>query len=168
MIRRLLASTVVLLAALSTEASAQSSAERWFTYRNERFGTIADVPRGLLPKEEPEPANGDGQAWTSADGRSRLAIYGGFNAENRTVEQIVTEDYGDLAPTFDYRRVAADWFVVSGTKDGTTFYTRCRFSTGLRVQHCIDLSYPAADTKRWDPVVARISKSLKIGKGIDD
>jgi hypothetical protein len=40
----------------------------WERYTNERFGTVAEVPRHLFRLVEPPPANGDGREFRADDG----------------------------------------------------------------------------------------------------
>ncbi|NJL08205.1 MAG: hypothetical protein HC900_08010 [Methylacidiphilales bacterium] len=152
---------------LGGPAAAQQPAEQWITYKNPRFGTTADVPRHLLPRQLPDPVNGDGRRWSSTDGRATLAVFGSFNALELTPERYVEDIHADLLAHADYRRTTATWFVISGTKDDVVFYNRCNFTPDLHVQHCIALSYPASDARAWDAAVTRISKSLRIGRGLD-
>ncbi|TIT51236.1 MAG: hypothetical protein E5W75_08490, partial [Mesorhizobium sp.] len=63
---RWLYSIVTSLAVVSatTAIAAQS------TYVNERFGTECTFPGDIFTDRQPEPENGDGQMWLSADGAS--------------------------------------------------------------------------------------------------
>ncbi|NJO53724.1 MAG: hypothetical protein HC829_01805 [Bacteroidales bacterium] len=157
----------VLTLLLGGPAAAQQPAEQWITYKNPRFGTTADVPRHMVQRQLPDPANGDGRTWTSEDGRAKVAVFGGFNALELTPERYIEDIYADLLAHADYRRTTATWFVISGTRDDVVFYNRCNFTPDLSVQHCIALSYPASDARAWDAAVTRISKSLRIGPGLD-
>ena len=58
-------------------------------------------------------------------------------------------------------RLQYKWVTNRFYKDGTTFYSRCNFSS--RHIGCIYLKYPARDTALWDSVVTRISLSLRVG-----
>ena len=53
------------------------------------------------------------------------------------------------------------FFAISGTKDGSTFYSRCNFSRGHGTMHCVYLTYLQTETRTWDGVVTRISLSLR-------
>ena len=152
---------------LAGPAAAQQPAEQWITYKNPRFGTTAEVPRHLVPRQMPDPANGDGRTWTSADGRATVAVFGAFNALGLTPERYVEDIHAERLPHASYRRITDTWFVISGTKDDVVFYDRCNFTDDLRVQHCIALSYPASEAPLWDAAAARVSKSLRIGRGVD-
>lgn len=48
--------------------------------------------------------------------------------------------------------------------DGVRLHT----ADGRSTVDCFDLTYPAREKKIWDAIAARISKSLRAGKGIDD
>jgi len=48
------------------------------TYHNARFGYHIDYPADLRP--QPEPDNGDGRRFVSADGQTVLTAYAGYNA----------------------------------------------------------------------------------------
>ncbi|MER8512270.1 hypothetical protein NKH47_04860 [Mesorhizobium sp. M1060] len=43
-----------------------------FTYTNARFGTVCTFPDDIFTDRQPEPYNGDGQQWLSADGASLI------------------------------------------------------------------------------------------------
>ncbi|BBF92297.1 hypothetical protein [Blastochloris tepida] len=151
----------------ASPVAAQPPAEQWITYRNPRFGTTAEVPRHLVPKQMPDPANGDGRTWTSADGHATMSVFGGFNALELTPARYVEDIHAERLAHASYKRITDTWFVISGTQDGVVFYDRCNFTRDLRVQHCIALSYPESEAPLWDAAVARISKSLRIGRGLD-
>jgi hypothetical protein len=99
------------------------------------------------------------------DGRATLLIFGHYNAENDTPTS-------DFESTVDrtgvtYKHITDTSYVVSGQR-GAIFYERCKFRRGHRATvDCFELTYPARE-KVWDAIVARTSKSLRAGKGIDD
>ena len=45
---------------------------------------------------------------------------------------------------------------------------RLHTADGRATVDCFDLTYPAREKKTWAAIAARISKSLRPGKGIDD
>lgn len=162
MLRTLLA--LLALLALAPAASAQT---RWATYANARFGTTADYPADLFTRRDPEPENGDGVRLHTADGRATLIIYGHYNSENDTPARYFDRIVDKTGVT--YRHVTRTSYVASGRRGADIFYERCNFRRGDRATvDCFELTYPANEKKRWDAIVARISKSLRTGKGIDD
>jgi hypothetical protein len=61
-----------------------------------------------------------------------------------------------------YERVTRSFFAISMERDGTIYYSRCNFSRWARGSiHCFDLVYPQDEKRAWDPVVTRISLSLR-------
>jgi len=63
-----------------------------------------------------------------------------------------------------YRAAGRNWLVLSGTQDGRVFYKRYAFSHRNEIVNAFALSYPAALTASYDPIVARIAKSLRAGR----
>jgi hypothetical protein len=62
----------------------------------------------------------------------------------------------------EYERVTASFFAVTMEHDGLIYYSRCNFSSaqGNNI-HCFDLFYPQDEKHAWDPVVTRMSLSLR-------
>jgi len=155
---------LVVLLALAPPAPAQT---RWTTYANARFGTTADYPADLFTRRDPEPENGDGLRLHTADGRATLTIFGQYNSENDTPASYYERIVDKTGVT--YRHIARTAYVASGQRGADIFYERCNFRPGDRATvDCFELTYPAGEKARWDAIVARISKSLRAGKGIDD
>lgn len=150
------------LAAIAAQISAASGKnDGWRTYINPRFGTIADYPAAIFTKLEPPPENGDGQAFTDKDGTAKLSIYGSFNSLDNTPRSYVDEL---IRPrdAIAYEHVAKNFFAVSGQRGETIWYQRCNFQgTDTGTIHCFVLEYPAKQKSQWDPIVARIAKSLR-------
>lgn len=68
-----------------------------FTYINARFGTVCTFPDQIFTKRMPEPENGDGLEWHSADGAS-VACYGSYNALDDTPESLVKNEKASPEP----------------------------------------------------------------------
>ena len=138
--------------------------ERWATYSNPRFGTTADYPAHLFTQRDRPPENSDGQGFRTADERAYLGVYGAHNAENDTPQSYV-DKYID-PDGVSFKRVTGQFFIVSGTRKGAIFYQRCNFSTGSGgIVGCFNLTYPAGEKAAWDPIVTRIGRSLRAGRG---
>jgi hypothetical protein len=157
----------LVLAALLALAPAAPAQTRWATYANARFGTTADYPADLFTRRDPAPENNDGIKLRTADGRATLVIFGFYNAGNDTpgsyFDNIV--DKSGVA----YRHITATSYVSSGERGDAFFYERCNFRRGDRATvDCFQLTYPAGEKAKFDTIVARISTSLRAGKGIDD
>lgn len=148
-------------------STAMWAQERWATYANPRFGTTADYPADLFTLRDPPPENGDGQSFRTADGRARLSIYGAHNADGDTPQSYV-DKYVDLqGAVVSLKRVTARFYVVSGTRERSIFYERCNFpSVADGIVDCLTVTYPPQEKTAWDPVVTRLSRSLRAGRGV--
>jgi hypothetical protein len=113
---------VVGLLALSGMSLAK---EHWATYANPRFGTETDYPADLFTVQDPPPENGDGATFRTADGRGQLAIYGAYNVENDTPASYVAKSYEFKTAT--YKRVTAEFYVVSEASGADIYYDRATF-----------------------------------------
>jgi hypothetical protein len=73
--RSILIPLSILLSALT---SLSANAGDWQTYTNTRFGTTTEIPAHGFTAE-PASQNGDGQSWTSEDGRGQILVFGKRN-----------------------------------------------------------------------------------------
>ncbi len=139
-------------------------AAEWVRYTNPRFGATADVPtEGFIAN--PPPDNGDGQSWTSEDGKGLITVYGSFAAIVETFEayrdwSIKIEKDGGLDITYDAG--GRGWFAYSGIQGDDIVYNKV-----IRAENCsvlvanhVYLKYPASQKGRYDPIVRRMAKSL--------
>ena len=133
--------------------------ERWVTYANPRFGAAADYPADLFTVQAPPPENGDGQTFRTADGHAELAIYGSYNTEDERPEAYVAHNVNLSDVT--YKKIGSDFYAVSGTRGDAIYDERCNFPNH-DVLSCFYVSYPAAEKANWDPIVARIGRSLHL------
>ncbi len=157
--------SLALTFAIGTCASVGTAAapEKWATYMNARFGATVDYPATIFTVRDPEPDNGDGQSFHSGDGKAQLLVYGALNADGDTPKK-----YLEKLPNegVSYKNTTARSYVVSGTRKDELFYERCNFQPdGGDTIVCFSLTYPAQDKTAWDPIVTRLSKSLRAGRG---
>lgn len=139
----------------------------WTRYENPRFGFVIPVPPGL--EAERPPNNGDGQAWSSPDGKIQLAAWGSFNVDHMSdVEALWEEELAVEGRTVTYKRKTAGWFVVSGVEaDGSHFYLRhtadAKYAAGWRI------TYPASEDAKVSAWIERIAKDYeaRLGQGVD-
>ncbi|TIW92569.1 MAG: hypothetical protein E5V59_17105 [Mesorhizobium sp.] len=132
-----------------------------FTYVNERFGTVCTFPDEIFTDRQPEPDNGDGQVWLSADGAS-LICSGILNIGDDTPKGFVAAEKASKEPGYKvtYSKAGKDWAVLSGLKDGKVFYERRLFG-GDGVIRTVWIDYPPALKSKYDPLVGAIAGSLK-------
>jgi hypothetical protein len=151
------------LAAVPCAASAQTG-EKWKTYSNDRFGTSISYPARFKPGRPPD--NNDGQSFTADDG-AELAVWGSFNVLEEDVAGLEASRRENLKADekITYRAAGKNWLVLSGTRGDRLFYTRYLLSHRNEVENAFEISYPAVLAATYDPIVARLSKSLKAGRG---
>ena len=148
------------LAVIATIAATNAIAAP-FTYTNERFGTVCTFPNDIFTDRQPEPENGDGQEWLSADGAS-LICSGILNIDNDTPKGFVAAEKASNEPGYKvtYSKAGKDWVVLSGLKDGKIFYERRLFGRD-GVIRTVWIDYPPALRSKYDPLVGAIAGSLK-------
>lgn len=159
---RLAAAAVVLLQ-IPVAQSLDGSDPAWARYLNPRFHYGVSYPAAVLtPQGESE--NADGQSFASEARHAEMSAWGSFNAMDETIRSRFrdrsrshTEEEPDRRVT--YRRVAGDWFVVSGFRGGRIFYEKTSLKGNVFIS--VELSYPAEDKGYWDSIVTAVSRSLR-------
>ncbi len=93
-----------------------------FTYTNARFGTVCTFPDEIFTDRQPEPDNGDGQQWLSADGAS-LICSGILNIDDDTPKGFVADEKASKEAGYkiSYSKTGKDWAVLSGLKEARSF-----------------------------------------------
>lgn len=138
--------------------------ERWSTYRNDRFGTAIDYPSRFSAGRPPD--NNDGLSFSASDGAA-FSVWGSFNALEHDLaglEAFVRENR-EKDERITYRAAGKTWFVLSGTRGDRIVYKRYMISHRGEVVNGFEISYPAELAKAYDPIVVRMSKSLRPGRG---
>ena len=157
---------VALAGAGSLMTATPAAAQPWRTYRNPRFGTSIEYPDTFRPGRPPE--NGAGLGFTAADGAS-FSVYGSHNASDdnlAALEAFVRKNFsGGERVTYDAR--GPNWFVLSGTVGDKTFYDRHMLSHRGTIINAFQLLYPTRLQRAYDPIVTRMSRSLRAGRGVD-
>ena len=149
-----------IMACFATIAAAPSIAAP-STYVNERFGTVCTFPDEIFTDRQPEPDNGDGQEWLSADGAS-LICSGINNVDDETPNSFVAEEKASKEAGYEisYSKTGKNWAVLSGLKDGKIFYERRLFGKD-GVIRTVWIDYPPAVKAKYDPLVGAIAGSLE-------
>ncbi len=162
-------SFLLVMAALCAFAPAMllansAHADNWLTYHNDRYGTTIDYPNQF--KAEPPPGSDDGRTFKSADG-ARFSVYASYNALDFDVAKFQDSTLKNLDPSeaVTYKAHGDNWFVISGTKGSDIFYERHLLSHGGQMTEGFSISYPAAAKQSYDPIVARMAKSFRAGRG---
>ena len=149
-----------------SRSTQNTSINDWIRYSNPRFGTMVDVPKnGFIAN--PPPANGDGQSWTSVDGRGQISIYGSFivtveNFEGYRKYSLNSAQENGITITYSGGR--RNWFVYSGIQGNEIIYTKVAVSrkcSSLVANH-IYLKYPKSQRKRYELIIPHMAKSLGV------
>jgi hypothetical protein len=149
--------------AKSSEPSAEPPMERPVAprsdeYLNNRFGFSVAVPSGFEASEP--PTNGDGIHYTSPDGRAKLTMYGS-NASGITIKEYYDELATGLGVEPTYSRLADNWFVLSGQKGETIFYTKVFVGSGSL--NTFTFEYPAEQADQYRSLNDQLARSFKHG-----
>ncbi|MCA1472932.1 hypothetical protein I6F09_34340 [Bradyrhizobium sp. IC3195] len=149
-----LLAAIIALCATSSIASASG----WRTYRIPESGTTVDIPASIFAEPAGKP-DGYGQQFRSSDGSADLTVQAVENRQGLSPAEFLASKN---PPTgIIYKRISSNFFVVSSIKRDKIWYNRCNFARGY--VHCVLINYPAAQKRRWDAVVTRISHSLRGG-----
>ena len=143
-------------------AATAAKADEWLTYQNDRYGTTIDYP-GVF-KMQPPPDSDDGREFKTSDGTD-FTVSASYFALDLTVAEYRDFIVKHLDPgsTITYETRGKNWFVISGTKGDNIFYEKHLLSHGMNEDFV--MSYPASAKQTYDPIVARMAKSLRSGKG---
>ena len=147
-------------------AAVPALAQSWRTYRNARFGTTIEYPTSFRPGRPPD--NGGGLGFTAADTAS-FSVWGSHNALDHDLaglEQFIREE---ITPgkRITYEARGANWFVIAGVHENNTFYERYLLSHGSRIVNGFAMQYPSRLKAPYDPIVTRMSRSFRAGRGDD-
>ena len=140
-----------------------ANAADWTNYSNARFGESIEIPPGFV-NDVPEPENADGLTFHSADGKAALLVWGSnlldedFKSDAASRLQSEKDDGWEVS----YQTQSGnEWSVYSGSKAERIMYQRaissCKGSQALYFR----IEYPKAQQPDYDPIVARLGKSLK-------
>jgi hypothetical protein len=156
----------LLLALAGIAVASPAAAQSWKTYRNARFGTTIEYPNKFRAGRPPD--NGGGLGFSSSDG-GKFLVYGSHNALEHDLAGLEAFTMEDRQPgeRVTYRDRGANWFVISGTRGNEEFYERHLLSHGGKIVNGFVLSYPVRLKTAYDPIVTRMSRSFRAGRGED-
>src|SRR6266496_4566740 len=127
-----------------------------------RLGTSVDLPSNIFSIDSGPVQKGSGRQFQSRDGRAKLLVYTLSNRDRDSPASHLKKHLAVNARILHYRRVTSRFFVVSGVRRGSVFYSRCNFETKTQGNiGCFFIEYPESDTKAWDRIVTRMSLSLR-------
>ena len=131
------------------------------------WGTITSLVNGYrlqYPRRLFRVTAGDrfGRAYEADAGHARLVVMAHVNALGQTLADAVKAGEAGL-PALDqetYRSVTGDSVVVSGVSQGTIVYFKVRATCANANFVSFTLRYDAGAREMFDPIVARMSRSL--------
>lgn len=156
--RRLVRHALSLPLALSLIAPPAAAQETWRTFTVPEFGTRVEFPADLFSVSEGAPQQGSGQRFRTADGRAQLSIYS-LRRDGQTPAGYLRTNLQVPARSLYYRRIAPNFFAISARNQDRIYYSRCNFV--VAAIHCVYLIYPGDQKRAFDPVVTRISRTLR-------
>jgi hypothetical protein len=155
----------LLLLWVPSAVQAQSEERRrpldWRTFVIPDFGTRIDYPATIFAPAGASEV-GTGRTFERASGGAKLSVYSRPNTTGETPRSYLRKNLRMERSALDYVRIARSFFAISSEREGVILYSRCNFSGGAHgVVHCFDLAYPQTEKRAWDPVVTRMSLSLR-------
>jgi len=160
--RRSIAGMVVASAAMLVAAShAAPSDPGWRQFSDPGSGTRVDYPANIFSVEEGAFQMAPGQRFGTSDGRAHFAVFTMKAEKSGSPAAFVARNLQVPRAALDYRRISAKFFALSGIHEGQIYYVRCNSGSERSVLHCIYLIYPKAEKRAWDPIVTRISRTLR-------
>lgn len=160
----LLAAFAVAVVLCAEPSMGQSGPEHWSTYSNDRYGTTIDYPDRFVA--QPPPDADDGLKFKSNDG-AEFSIFAFYNTLDFDVPgfEVFTVEHLDAGSVITYRASGSTWFVLSGTRGNDIFYERQMLSYRKEMAEGFVIVYPAKLKAIYAPIVARMAKSFRSGKG---
>lgn len=121
----------------------------------EASGMRVDYPAGIFTVELGPPDKGPGRVLRSEDGAAGFAFYVQSNTEHDTPASFLGSRLSAPRTKISYVRVTERFVAVSGAEGGRIYYGR---SGPI---HCMELVYSKDEKRFWDPIVTRVSLSLR-------
>jgi hypothetical protein len=148
----------LMLAAFPTLAAASD----WDRYGNARYRYGIDIPPGFSSIAESD--NGDGGVSRSSDGHAELKVWGSYLADRDFAAEVKwrADQARDDGWKITYRKQQARWAVWSGTKGNRIVYQRAIAACHDAAAY-VRIEYDKDRAKAFDPIVARLGKSLRGG-----
>jgi hypothetical protein len=128
----------------------------------EASGMRVDYPAGIFTVDLGPSDKGPGRVLRSEDGAAGFAFYVQPNMEHDTPASFLRSRLSAQATKISYVRVTERFVAVSGVQGGRIRYSRCNFPDGPSGPiHCMELVYSKSEKRFWDPIVTRVSLSLR-------
>lgn len=157
---------VVVVVGAAGAAHARSRLDAWATIFNERHGFAIAYPVDVFEEKE-APKTDEGRVLVSKDGKAKLLVGAFENSDNQTLgdyrQFLISNQYAGAK--IDYAPMRERWFVLSGDRNGETFYERVSFTCGGKLINSWAMLYPTEARRKYDRVVEAIARSFTPGAG---
>lgn len=158
--------SMMAVSSIAGPAMARSWRDNWTTVINERHGFAIAYPSELF-EQTGIPKTDEGEAFISKDGKAKLLVGAFENADHQSLEDyrkyLLNEQYSGAK--IDYAPVKERWFVLSGDRNGQTFYERVSFTCGGKLINSWAMLYPTSERKIYDRVVEAVAQTYTLGAG---
>jgi hypothetical protein len=138
-------------------ALALAGETEWRRYAIPSTGTSVEMPVTIFTRDAGPPEGGTGRRFFTDDNRADMTVQSVPNPDNDSPATFLAKKKPPAG--IIYRRVTPEFFVVSSIRNDRIWYNRCNRSNGA--MNCVMINYPAAEKRRWDGVVTRISQTLR-------
>jgi hypothetical protein len=129
-------------------------------YKNERFGFSLRIPAALQAAQAPD--NGDGMAFVSADGLTRLTA-SGSNQERKPLSDLLAEAVAAVPGRTTYKRIGTNWFVISWQDDHSRQIGYRKEFVGQANINEVEITYPIAQRTKYDSALSGMIRSFRPG-----
>ena len=128
-------------------------------YTNARYGFTTLWPSSL--QIQAQPADNDGQKWSSPDGQVQMLAFGSNNIQNYSPRQDEAAAAQGMSVT--YANVSGNMVTVSGYMNNRQTIIYRRDVVGPGAIDTIYWSYPASQKTKWDAAVTLTALSFRPG-----
>jgi hypothetical protein len=154
------------LVLLAFATSAQARTADWSNYENSTYGYRVDIPAGQFAVRE---QNSEKLTLQEVGGLGEIDVYGATNPNRATPGEFAAAlEHATRIKDITYRASGRGWLVLSGhyNREGgeaedLIFYAKFMFSADRSLLSAFEISYPLRLKKQFDPVVARMERTLR-------
>ena len=146
----------LLVAVSLAPSTAVAQSGSWRDYVVPESGAVAQIPTDIFSEDGGKPESGYGRRFFTSGRDANLTVQSIPNDANDTPAVFLAKKHPPS--NISYKRVTSRFFVVSSYRENKIWYNRCNFAA--RFINCVLINYPAAEKRRWDGVVTRISNTL--------
>jgi hypothetical protein len=150
-------SAVLAIVGIVAPALAFAGDTEWRRYVIPSTGTSVDMPVSIFTSDAGPPEDGTGRRFFTEDRRADVTVQSVANPGNESPATFLAKQRPPAG--IIYKRITPDFFVVSSIRKDRIWYNRCNRGNGT--MNCVLINYPAAEKRRWDEVVTRISQTLR-------